>query len=520
LNFVSRITVDLAYTIQNSARYRHIKHLFYNILENNNYRYKHYLDYFMIFLIFSSVVILIREVKSPMHDIWQYFNDYFISLIFLIEYLLRLWVYSDSSKIIIDHYETDEFLKRDFRLWQAVQAIVAAKVDYIRSFQAIIDLFAIMPFFHQLRLLRLFILFRVFKLFRYTQSLKYFVSVLATKKFELVTLLVFIAVIMSISAILIYVMEANNPASQINTLFEAFYWSLVTISTVGYGDFAPATDGGRAVAMLIILGGIGVLAFSTSIIVTAFTERLDEIKEGRTLSDISHLKHFYLICGYSEVAQQVAHKLQRSGDDVVIMDADPDRILRAREHTMIAFQADPGAEESYKRLRVDFDKQVTSILSLQDDDVQNVFTALTIRSVDKKVNIISLLHKKQNRKKLHLAGVNKIVYAQELIGLMAKEMSGKPVAFEAIHLLRSEDVGAYVEEVIIDHKIAERIDKVSQLNIKAFRLILIGVYKEGLMKTIFNPEGEVPLEKGDILIVIGEKILIREFKLGLHLKRA
>ncbi len=520
MNFLSRKTVDMAYAIQNSARYRQIKRFFYNLLENNNYRFKRYLDFFMIFLIFSSVVILIREVKSPVNDIWLYFNDYIISFIFLIEYLLRLWIYSDNSKSIIDQYETDAFLKRDFKLLKAVHTIIITKLEYIRSFQAIIDLLAIMPFFHQLRLLRLFILFRVFKLFRYMKSLQYFISVLATKKFELLTLLMFISVIMSISAILIYVMEANNPDSQINTLFEAFYWSLVTISTVGYGDFAPATDGGRAVAMLIILGGIGVLAFSTSIIVTAFTERLDEIKESRTLSDISRLKHFYLICGYGEVAQQVASKLHRSGQNVVVMDGDQERITRAREHDLIAFHADPGAEESYKRLRVDFDTQVVSILSLQENDVQNVFTALTIRSINKQIDIVSLLHKNQNRKKLYLAGVSEVVYAQELIGLMAKEISGKQVAFEAIHLLRSEDVGAFVEEVLIDQKITERIDKVSQLNVKAFRLILIGVYQEETEKTIFNPESEFPLNQGDILIVIGEQALIREFKLGLHLKRA
>ena len=161
------MTVDVAYAIQGSLRYRSLKRLAYNLLENNSYHYRRYVDFFMIFLIFSSVVILIREVKSPVYDAWRYFNDYVISLIFLIEYLLRVWVCCNGAKAIIDQYETDEFLRRDFRISKAFKTVLVAKLNYMRSFQAIIDLLAIMPFFHELRLLRLFILFRVFKLFRY-----------------------------------------------------------------------------------------------------------------------------------------------------------------------------------------------------------------------------------------------------------------------------------------------------------------------------------------------------------------
>jgi voltage-gated potassium channel len=511
--------VDMAYAIQASPRYRSFKRFIYNLLENNSYHYKRYVDFFMIFLIFSSVVILIREVKSPVYDTWRYFNDYVISFIFLVEYLLRVWVSSNSAKAIIDQYETDEFLQRDFRISKALKTVFAAKLNYMRSFQAAIDFLAIMPFFHELRLLRLFILFRVFKLFRYTQSLKYFISVLATKKTELFMLAMFVAIIMSISAVLIYVMEANNPNSQIDTLFEAFYWSLVTISTVGYGDFTPATDGGRAVAMLIILGGIGVLAFSTSIIVTAFTEKLDEIRESRTISDISNLKSFYLVCGYGEIAQQVCAKLRRNGHNIVVMDADHEKIERARKHGLTSFHADPGSLESYRLMHIDLDTQVKSILSLQESDVQNVFTALTVRSINKKTTILSLLYKQQNRKKLMLAGVDEIVYSQELIGLMAKEISGRPVAFEAIHLLRSEDSGIVAEEVVIDHKVAQHYDMVSKLNEKEYHLILIGVYLCETGKTVFHPDSAFPLRKGDSLIILGEHALIKEFRLGLHQKR-
>ncbi|MDX1294881.1 MAG: ion transporter [Sulfurimonadaceae bacterium] len=519
MNPLSRTVIDAAYALQASARYRATKHFFYNLMENSDYRFKRYFDYMMMLLIFASIFILVREVKHHVNDGWLFFNNYVISIIFLIEYLFRMWVYSDSSKIIIEQYEKDLFLQREFRLASAIGNAVSKKFEYMRSIPAIIDLMAIMPFFHQLRLLRIFILFRVFKLFRYNQSLQNFTSVLSSKKFELLTLLIFVAIIMFVSAVLIYVMEANNPDSPIKTLFAAVYWSLVTISTVGYGDITPVSDAGRTVAMVIIISGIAVLSFSTSIVVSAFTEKLGEIKENKMLEDVRKNKNFYLICGYNEIGQQVASKLHRKGREVVILDEEPEHAKKAEEHGLKALPYDPAALESYFRLGIDLNSQVQAVLCLGEDDVQNVYTALTIRSMNKEVKLLSVLIEEQNRKKLQLAGVDEIVYTQELVGMTAREFSGKPVAFEAIHALRSEETGVHMDELVVDERTVQCVPHVSELGLAKYRLILMGIYKKELEQFWFNPAGSTLLEPGDIMLVVGEKSLIAEFNLSLRRKR-
>ena len=515
---LSRFIVDIAYALQASPRHQKTKHFFRDLLENNDYVYKRYFDYLMMFLILSSIVILIREVKYHINDWWLFYNNYIISSIFLIEYLFRMWIYSDVSMIVIKQYEKDEFLQRPFRVKKAIWHAVASKLEYVRSISAIIDLLAILPFFHQLRLLRLFILFRVFKLFRYTQSLQHFGRVLASKKFELLTLLIFATVIVSISAVLIYVMEANNPESRINTLFDAFYWALVTISTVGFGDLVPVSDPARAVAMVIIVSGIAVLSFSTSIVVSAFTEKLDDIKEEKAVADIKKLKHFYLICGYSEVAQQVASKLRRLERTVVVLDNKPENVKRAREHGLNAMDYDPGSLESYQLLGIDFHTQVLAVLCLHVSDVQNIYTALTIRAMNKDIKLLAVLIEEQNRKKLQLAGINEIVYTQELVGLTAKEFSGKPVAFEVIHALRSEENGVHIEEIIVDERILHYASVVNELKLSKYRLILMGIYKFDSGRFWFNPIGQTILIPGDIMLVIGDKSLINEFKITIRKK--
>ncbi len=515
---VGRALVGVAYYLHASARYRRTKKFFHNLLENSSYPYKKFFDYTMMVLIGISVYVLIRHVKHDISPEWLFFNNYVISLIFLGEYLLRMWVYSDSSKLVIERYEHDMFLQRPFRWVRTLRRIMSKKIEYMLSPSAIIDLFAIMPFFHELRMLRIFILFRVFKLFRYTKSLTQFISILSSKKFEILTLSLFATVIIAVSSVLIYVMEANNPDSPINTLFDALYWSVVTIFTVGYGDMVPVTDEGRTVAMAIIVAGIAVISFATSIVVSAFTEKLDVIKEEKMIEDISKIGRFYLICGYTPLSQQIARHFIRKGVQTVILENDPDKVSRAQKEGFLALSYDPSSLHSYRTLRIDFDAQVIAALLVQESDVLNVYTALTIRELSMSVPLHSILVHRENRKKLSLAGINEIVYTQELIGLVSKEMSGSPVAFEVIHALRSENSGVFIEEIGLDSQSAERFFEISRQKLFYTRLIVLGLSKAHSGTFVFNPSAESLAEAGDVAIVIGSRALIDEFKSLLYQK--
>nr|WP_321265977.1 ion transporter [uncultured Sulfurimonas sp.] len=514
---IKRLIVDSAYFLDTSESYQRNKRFFYNLLENSNYKYKKYFDIFMMTLILLSVIVLIREVKYPVSDYLLFFSAYVISIIFFIEYLLRFWISSSISKVIINQHEHDVALGDNFRLLSALKKISKDKLSYVLSIKAIIDLFAILPFFHQLRLLRIFILFRVFKLFRYAKSIQTFTSVITAKKFEFITLFIFASIVISVSSVLIYVMEANNPDSPIDTLFEAVYWSIVTISTVGFGDITPVTEAGRLVAMVVIVAGIGVFSFTTSLIVTSFTEKLDEIKDTKSIDDIAKLKEFYLICGYGKVAKEVAKEL-RKNNNVIIIDENPKNVESAKRDDFISLNYDPGSIESYKKLRIDMDVQIKAILCLSHSDVENVYTALTVRSFNKDVFILSILINKTNKNKLNFAGVNEIFYEKELVGIIAKEFVGKPVAFEAIHALRTNYNSIAVQEILITQRVLKNYITVGTLQNKKYRIIILGVYKNNKKRFFFNPIESTILELGDYIVVIGNSLFIKEFSLSLNKK--
>jgi voltage-gated potassium channel len=515
MNLIKRLIVDFAYYLNTSKAYKKNKRFFYNLLENSNYKYKKYFDIFMITLIFISVIILIREVKSHVNDNLLFFNNYIISIIFFIEYMLRLWISSSASKMIIEQSEHDLMLGDKFRLSKAFFEIIKAKLKYIVSFKAMIDLLAIIPFFHQLRLLRIFILFRVFKLFRYAKSIQTFTSVVSAKKFEFLTLLIFASIIIFVSSVLIYVMEGNNPESPIDTLFEAVYWSIVTISTVGFGDITPVTQEGRVVAMFVIVAGIGVFSFTTSLIVTSFTEKLDEIKDTKAIDDIAKMKEFYLICGYENVSKEVAKELSRN-NKVIILEEDTHKYELAKRDGFIALNYAPGSIQSYKKLRINIETQVKAILCLSYSDVENVYTALTVRSFNKDVFILSILKNKMNRNKLNFAGVNELFYEKELVGIIAKEFVGQPVAFEAIHALRSNYNNIDVQELLITERVLNSYITVGELDNKKYRIVLLGVYKQNKKRFFFNPIDSTVLEVGDYILIIGNSQFLKEFSTHLN----
>ena len=87
MKFINRLLIDLAYFLNHSAGYQKKRRFFYNILENDDYKHKKTFDIFMMLLIFSSVSILIYEVKKDANDYLNLFNTYIISIIFFLEYM-------------------------------------------------------------------------------------------------------------------------------------------------------------------------------------------------------------------------------------------------------------------------------------------------------------------------------------------------------------------------------------------------------------------------------------------------
>jgi voltage-gated potassium channel len=198
---------------------------------------------------------------------WFYNFEIFSVVVFTIEYVSRVW--SAPAKRNLEKKETS----------------FKARTRYIFSFYGLIDLVAILPFYIQalfpgldLRVLRALRLLRILKLNHYNSALDdLFGAILEEKKSFLTTLYIF-SVAFVLSSSLIYYAEHRVQPEAFRSIPDAMYWSIITLTTVGYGDVSPITVFGKSIAAITAIFGVVVVALLTGIVANSFNAQMDRRK--------------------------------------------------------------------------------------------------------------------------------------------------------------------------------------------------------------------------------------------------
>ncbi len=519
---LSKLMVFIAYYLNASDSYKKAKTFFYDLLDNPHSRKKRIFDAAMIVLIVTSILLLIYDVEHESSLLGGYFESA-ILLVFVLEYLLRGWIYSDSYKIVIEEYERALYLNIGFKIATVLKRVIRKDLEYFGSYFAIIDLLALLPSYRSVSILRIFIIFRLFKLFRYSTSAKLFADVLASKRFELLTLLVLTCFMVFIASISIYLFEYKIESSNIWNLFDAFYWTVVTLATVGYGDITPQTTGGRWVAIFLILVSLGLLSFFTSILIAAFGEKMLSMRESRTYEELDRYASFIIICGFGRVGKEIARHLQRERQKFVVIDKAERNILLAKQLGYLAIQNDASKNEVL--INAGICRKASDILCITGDDVINVYITLTSRHLNKNIRIISRANRHENVNKLYQAGADNVILPFEVAGMLAAEFLGQPVAFEAISGILQEQRDIAMETVLVSENSPLDNRQIGQLDLWQRKLTLLGVisdntvhlkhknkYKVKHRHFYFNPAQHFVLRAGDMLVILGRKYGIEHFR--------
>jgi voltage-gated potassium channel len=476
----------------------------------------------MMSLIVLSIFFLLYDVEHET-GVTDYYLEKFILIVFACEYLLRLWLYSDTHIIILEDHEKALYLNIKFSLFRSIKKSVAKKIEYILSPLAIIDLLAILPSYNPSSILRVFLIFRLFKLFRYSNSAKLFTDILASKRFELLTLMIFTFLLVFIASVSVYIFEYPEPNSQIRNLFDAFYWAIVTMATVGYGDIVPITTGGRMVTIMLILTSLGVLSFFTSILIAAFNEKIPLLRENKTYAELDNYKNFIIICGYGRVGQEIAKQLSKDKKKFIVIDKKEANVELAKQNNFLVIRND--ASKNDVLLAAGICRGASAVLCITGDDVTNVYVTLTSRRLNKDVRIISRANRHDNYNKLYQAGADHVIRPFEIAGMLVAEFLGQPVAFEAIAGILQNRSDIVMETILISEGCSLEHKDIQQLELAQKKLTLLGVisanpihfkhknkYQVKQQHFYFNPDPKFILRFEDILVVFGRKYSIDHFR--------
>ncbi len=270
--------------------YRKIKHKVHVLLhpELGNTRWDEFINGFIIMLIIMNVVVVMLETVQPVHDQYHEFFrifDLVSVIIFSIEYVLRLWSCNHDPRY---------------------QHSFKGRLRYIFSTDALIDLLAILPFYvhvfvgfdlRVLRILRLLRFFRLFRLTAYMKSAKIVRNVFVSRANELKLSLVLILFLIIIASCLLYFAEHDAQPNVFSSIPATIWWSIVTITSVGYGDMVPITFLGKALTGTIAIFGLAILALPAGIITSGFLEEINRTKKKHVHicphcgKDIDHAEH-------------------------------------------------------------------------------------------------------------------------------------------------------------------------------------------------------------------------------------
>lgn len=248
-------------------RYQKFKKLIYNIIRDDKARilWNHVFHGLIIVMIVVGTALVVLETLDSSDSYVKLLQQVELAtvVVFVSEYVLRLW--------------TADFLYPQMKP-------LTARLRYLVSPMALIDLLALLPFFlpmflpirlSVLRIVRLLRLLRLFKFNKYTHAMSSIATVLKHKATQLLSSLFVIAVLMIIASVVMFYLESEAQPWVFRNAFSGFWWYVNTITTVGYGDIYPITAAGKMLSGFISLMGIGLIAVPTGIISAGFIE-LDE----------------------------------------------------------------------------------------------------------------------------------------------------------------------------------------------------------------------------------------------------
>jgi voltage-gated potassium channel len=300
------------------------------------------------------------------------------------------------------------------------------------------------------------------------------------------------------------------------SFLDSLYMTIITLTTVGFGEIHPLSQEGRIFTIFLIFVGAGFVAYNLAYFSQLLLDgNLLEIYRRRKLNKkVERLEGHYIICGYGQMGQIIVQQLLDHNVPVVAVDNQEDALLRLREKGVLHIEGDATEEEHLVAAGV---KHARGLVSVVNKDTDNVFIVLTARDLNKDLFICSRASSSGTEKKLIKAGANRVVSPYASGALRIAHNILRPTVTDFMELaLSGEGMELSMEEFAIPAQ-AELVGK--QLIYSGirhdFNLIIVAIKRlDGTM--IYNPAPQEAMHAGDILVAIGPRENLERFSKQLY----
>jgi voltage-gated potassium channel len=285
--------------------------------------------------------------------------------------------------------------------------------------------------------------------------------------------------------------------------FDAFYMTLTTMTTVGYGEIHELSKAGRIFNSFLIFFGVATIFIA----IGAMTQTIIELEFGELLGKrrnkrmIDKLTDHYIICGYGRVGRGAATELLHAGVPFVVVDIDPGRVERAMMAGILAVVADSTRDESLRQVGIDRARGLVAALAT---DADNLFVLLSAKGLNPKIYVAARAAEEGAEEKMRRAGADSVFAPYSITGHHLAQSLLRPHVVQFLDFT-TKDVG---EDIAIEQV---RVSDASQMATKTIREMQlgrdVGVIVMAIRRAdghmIFNPSADTGVHGGDYLIVMG-----------------
>jgi len=290
------------------------------------------------------------------------------------------------------------------------------------------------------------------------------------------------------------------------SVIDALYMTVITITTVGFGEVAPLDDNAKIFTIFLILTSVVVVGYALTIITEHILSRnsLEELKQKKMKKKIDNLSNHIIICGYGRNGKQAAKKLLAHKKPFVIIEKNKEIIEKFQsDETAFVYG---NANEDDTLLEAGIDRAVTLISALPND-ADNLFVVLSARQINKKMQIISRASQETSYNKLKLAGANNVILPDRIGGDHMASLVVVPDLIEFIDnlgIVGEDNDNINIEEVSVDKLYnTSNVRTIRDLDLRNKTGCTVIGFKDTDGEYLVNPEAELKLVPDSKIIVLG-----------------
>lgn len=289
------------------------------------------------------------------------------------------------------------------------------------------------------------------------------------------------------------------------SFFDAFYMTLITITTVGYQELRPLSHSGRIFNSFLILFGVSAMFLA----VGAMTQTIIELElqerfgKGRKKRIIMKMHDHYVVCGFGRVGRNAAYELQRAGVPFLVIDRSEQRVERANQAGMQAVLADATRDDSLRDAGV---LRAKGFIVALPTDAENVFVILSAKTLNPRLTVVTRASEEGAEEKLRRAGADTVFSPYSMAGHRLAQALVRPHVVQfldfATHGL-GPDVSMEQVRVEPDTEFASK--TLGQVLARRELGVIVLAIRKSDGQMLFNPQPETEISGGDFLIVMGQQ---------------